>query len=107
MYRNPQSEIGRNMSKYFSVCEPSSHQGSSDTCHVQVSGGTNSEGGADISLDKNLCSSECRLLKMYIDKRFSDLESMFEKFENSIKELEIRQNKKLDSIIDLLTKKNS
>lgn len=89
-YLQPLGETGKNMSKCISNFVPFLTK--------------DVEGKVDSSSSSQ--QSDVLMLKDYIDQRFSRLESKIDRFEQKMKELEIRQNEKLDCIIALLNKPN-
>lgn len=89
-YLQPLGETGKNMSKCISNFVPFL------TRDVE----SKADSGSSAQ------QSDVLVLKNYIDQRFSQLESKIDRFEQKIKELEIRQNEKLDFIIALLNKPN-
>lgn len=90
-YLQPLGETGKNMSKCISNFVPFL------TRDVDTS--SSSTSGAQ--------PSDVVVLQNYINQRFSQLESKIDRFEQNMKELEIRQNEKLDCIIALLNKPKS
>lgn len=89
-YLQPLGETGKNMSKCISNFVPFLAR--------DVESKVDSSSSAQ--------QSDVLVLKNYIDQRFSQLESKIDRFEQKMKELEIRQNEKLDCIIALLNKPN-
>lgn len=94
-YLQPLGETGKNMSKCISNFVPFL------TRDVERKVDSSSSDSSSAQ------QSEVLVLKNYIDQRVSQLENKIDRFEQKMKELEIRQNEKLDCIIALLNKPNS
>lgn len=95
-YLNPISETGKNMTKCVTNFLPFLSK------DVENRLATGPEVGGSSAVNGH--SSEVLLLKNYIDKRFSQLENKIDRLEQSVRDMEMRQNDKLDSIIALLSK---
>lgn len=94
-YLQPLGETGKNMSKCISNFVPFLARDVENKADSSSSGASSAQ------------QSDVLVLKNYIDQRFSQLESRIGRFEQTIKELELRQNERLDCIIALLNKPNS